>query len=249
MLDKKSKEEIKILRQGGKILHNILHTVAKKVDIGITGIELNNLAEEMIKKAGGKPAFKNYKGYPAGLCVSINQTVVHGIPNNTPLKNGDLIGLDLGMEYKGLFTDMAITVPVGEIDKQAKKLLDVTKKALEIGISEVGPDKYIGDIGKAIEKYIKPYGYGIVRDLAGHGVGRKVHEDPNIPNYNPGSKLEKMFSGLVIAIEPMIVMGGTHEVVVADNKWDISSKDNSLTAHFEHTVAVTEDSYKIITAE
>ena len=249
MLDKKSKEEIKILRQGGKILHNILHTVAKKVDIGITGIELNNLAEEMIKKAGGKPAFKNYKGYPAGLCVSINQTVVHGIPNNTPFKNGDLIGLDLGMEYKGLFTDMAITVPVGEIDKQAKKLLDVTKKALEIGISEVGPDKYIGDIGKAIEKYIKPYGYGIVRDLAGHGVGLKVHEDHNIPNYNPGSKLEKMFSGLVIAIEPMIVMGGTHEVVVADNKWDISSKDNSLTAHFEHTVAVTEDSYKIITAE
>jgi len=207
---------------------------------------LDAQAQKLIERAGGKASFKGYSGFPNALCVSVNQTVVHGIPNDQPFAEGDLVGLDIGMEYKGLFTDTATTVPVGKIDSAAQKLLDVTKKALEIGLSQVGPDGYIGDIGKAIEKYVKPFGFGIVQDLAGHGVGRAVHEDPVIPHYDSGQKLDKMFPGLVIAIEPMINLG-TYEVVIEDDNWGVNSADNTMTAHFEHTVVVTEDGYEILT--
>ncbi|RJQ35586.1 type I methionyl aminopeptidase [Candidatus Parcubacteria bacterium] len=247
MLDKKTPKEIEILREGGQILGQILRDLATQVKPGISGVYLNLQAEKLIKQAGGSPAFKNYNGFPSGLCVSINQTVVHGIPTNEPFKDGDLVGLDLGMKYKGLYTDTATTVGVGQISKQAAKLLEATKQALFVGISQVAPGNHIGDIGRAIEKFIKPYGYSIVRDLAGHGVGRAVHEDPLIPNYDDGQKGEKMFPGLVIAIEPMIIMGNDFRVEVGNNKWDVNAKDNTLTAHFEHTVAVTEDSYLIIT--
>ncbi|MBT6691290.1 type I methionyl aminopeptidase [Candidatus Parcubacteria bacterium] len=247
MLSRKTPKDIKILREGGKLLGSILRQLAGEVKPGVTGQELNKLAEELIKKAGGTPSFKNYRGFPCGLCVSVNQTVVHGVPNDQPFREGDLVGLDIGMKYKNLHTDTATTVAIGKLDKKVQQFLDRTKQALEIGIQEVGPDKHIGDIGKAIEKFIKPFGYGIVRDLAGHGVGYDVHEDPIVPNYNPGSKMDKMFPGMVIAIEPMIIIGGSHSVVVGKNKWDIKAQDESLTAHFEHTVAVTEDGYLIIT--
>ena len=247
MLDKKSEEEIKILREGGKLLGEILRKVSKEVKVGNTGKELNKLAEDLVIEVGGKPSFKIYQGFPDGLCVSVNETVVHGIPSNTPFKEGDIVGLDIGMEYKGLYTDTATTVPVGKIDKDVKQLLEVTKKALELAIKEVKPGNYIGDIGRVIEEYIKPYGYGIVRDLCGHGVGREVHEDPQILNYNTGEKGEKMFPGLVIAIEPMIIMGGSHKIVIGDDNWAVNSEDNSLTAHFEHTIAVTETSNMVIT--
>ncbi|MCD4760697.1 type I methionyl aminopeptidase [bacterium] len=247
MLDKKTPQEIKLLREGGQKLSEILHSVARQVKSGSTGKELNQLAEELIEKAGGSPAFKHYNGFPAGLCVSINQTVVHGVPNDQPFQEGDLIGLDLGMKYKGLYTDMAITVGVGQLSREAQQLLEITKQALDIGLAQVKPDNHISDIGKAIEKFIKPFGYGIVRDLAGHGVGRSVHEEPTVPNYNPGKKTEEMFEGLVIAIEPMIIMGGDYRVKTGENKWDVIAQDNSLTAHFEHTVAVTKDGHLIIT--
>lgn len=247
MLDKKTEKEINILREGGKLLGEILRKVSKEVKIGNTGKELNKLAEELVNKVGGKPSFKNYQGFPDGLCVSINETVVHGIPNNIPFKEGDIVGLDIGMEYKGLYTDTATTIPVGKVNKDTKQLLEVTKKALEIAISKVKPGNYIGDIGKAIEEYIKPYGYGIVKDLCGHGVGREIHEDPQILNYDTGKKGDKMFPGLVIAIEPMIVMGGNHEIVIGDDNWAVNSKDNSLTAHFEHTIAITESGHIVIT--
>lgn len=247
MLDKKTPQEIEQLRQGGKILGEIIRSIAQEVKVGQTGIQLNKIAEEMIIKAGGRPAFKNYNGFPAGLCVSINQTVVHGIPSKQPFADGDLVGLDIGMEYRGLYTDTAMTVGVGKLSIEAKQLLEVTKQALVVGIEQVRPGNHISDIGRAIEKFIKPYGYGIVRDLAGHGVGRQVHEEPTVPNFNPGKKTEKMFTGLVIAIEPMIIMGGNYQVTTATNNWDVIAKDNSLTAHFEHTVAVTEDGYLIIT--
>lgn len=247
MLDKKTPQEIETLREGGKILGQILRDLATLVEPGVSGQYLNSQAEKMIKQAGASPAFKNYHGFPAALCVSVNQTVVHGIPTDEPLKDGDVVGLDLGMKYKGLYTDTATTVAVGEVSKEALKLMEATKKALFVGIDQVKPGNHIGDIGKAIEKFIKPYGYSIVRDLAGHGVGRKVHEDPLVPNYNDGSRGEKMFPGLVIAIEPMIIMGKDHQVLVAGNKWNVDSKDNSITAHYEHTVAVTEEGCIIIT--
>ena len=242
----KTKDEIKILQAGGQILAQILHDLGKKVAVGMTGQELDKLAEAWILKAGGQPSFKKYNNFPNSLCVSVNQTVVHGIPSQQPFKEGDLIGLDLGMKYKDLYTDAAITVPVGKISAEAEKLLAVTKQALAIGVSQVGPNNHIGDIGQEIEKYVKPFGFGIVRALAGHGVGREVHEDPFIPNYDPGKPLDKMFPGLILAIEPMITLG-SGDVQLNKNAWNVETKDQSLTAHFEHTVAVTEDGHLIIT--
>ncbi|MBU1203329.1 type I methionyl aminopeptidase [Patescibacteria group bacterium] len=247
MLDQKSPEEIKILRQGGKILGDILRQLARETKVGQTGKNLNKLAEDLIHKAGGIPAFKNYHGFPAALCVSVNSTVVHGIPNDTPFAEGDLVGLDIGMKYRNLYTDTALTVGVARVSPESERLLFATKKALDIGIEQVKVGGYISDIGKAIEKFIKPYGYGIVRDLAGHGVGREIHEDPTVPNFNPGRKTEKMFAGLVIAIEPMIILGGDGQVTTHPNRWDVVSKDKTMTAHFEHTVAVTKDGPIIIT--
>ncbi len=247
MLDKKTEKEIEILKDGGRLLGEILRKLSKEVKIGVTGKELDILAGDLIYKVGGKPSFKNYQGFPSNLCVSINQTVVHGIPNNISFQEGDLVGLDIGMKYKGLYTDTAVTVSVGKINKEVEKLLKVTKKSLDIGISKVSLNNYIGDIGKAIEEYVKPFGYGIVRDFCGHGVGREIHEEPAILHYNTGQLGEKMFPGLVIAIEPMIIMGGDHRVVVGKDNWSVNSKDNSLTAHFEHTIAVTKSGHVVIT--
>lgn len=247
MLDKKTDKEIKILREGGQKLGSILRSLGQMAKPGMTGLELDKKAEEMIREIGGKPSFKGYQGFPNALCVSINQTVVHGIPTNKPFVEGDLVGLDIGMEYKGMHTDTAITVPIGKISKEAEQLLKITKQSLEIAIAQVGPENFVSDIGKAVENFIEPYGYGIVRDLAGHGVGRDIHEDPVVPNYSTKSKIAKMFPGLVIAIEPMIILSGEHRVVIGQNRWDVNSADNSLTAHFEHTVAVTKDGPLIIT--
>lgn len=247
MLDKKTALEINALREGGKILHDVLYALAAKVQPGVSGAELNKIAEELIAQAGAKPSFKNYRGFPNSLCVSVNKTVVHGIPDKKPFQEGDIVGLDLGIKYKGFYTDMALTVPVGKISKAASQLLTVTKKSLDLAISQVGPGKGIEEIGKAIEKFVKPYGYGIVEDLAGHGVGRAVHEDPLVPNYDTGQKLAKMFPGLVLAIEPMLILGGNFRVETADNGWNVDSQDGSLSAHFEQTVVVTEDGCEILT--
>ncbi|MFA5126651.1 MAG: type I methionyl aminopeptidase [Patescibacteria group bacterium] len=247
MLDKKTDQEILILKEGGHKLALILEQLAAAVKPGTTGITLDRLASDLIQKAGGQPAFKNYRGFPYTLCVSLNNTVVHGLPDDTQFQGGDIVGLDIGMKYKGLYTDMATTVGVGKISPEAKTLLKVTQQALTIGIGQVGPDNYIGDIGRAIAKFIKPFGFGIVKDLAGHGVGRQIHEDPMVPNYDPGFKMDKMFPGLVIAIEPMIIASNDDRVIVAEDGWAVQSYNHSLTAHFEHTVAVTDDGYLILT--
>ncbi|MFA6466904.1 MAG: type I methionyl aminopeptidase [Patescibacteria group bacterium] len=247
MLDKKTPEEIKILQVGGKKLADILRQLASEVKVGHTGKQLNALAEELIKKASGTPSFKNYHGFPAALCVSINEAVVHGIPTDEPFEEGDLVGIDIGMKYQGFYTDTAVTVGVGKISPEAEKLLFATKKSLDLAIEQLKVGGYISDIGKTIEKFIRPYGYGIVRDLAGHGVGRQVHEDPSVPNYYPGRKTEQIFDGLVIAIEPMLTMGGDWKVKTRENNWDVISKDGSLTAHFEHSIAITQDGPIILT--
>lgn len=247
MFDKKTQAEIEILQAGGRILANVLQSISALVKVGVTGLELDRVATQMILQVGAKPSFKGYHGFPNALCVSVNQTVVHGIPNNQAFQDGDLVGLDIGMEYHGFFTDMATTVAVGEISATAQKLLAVTKEALNIGIAQVKPGVDISEIGIAIEKYVKPFGFGIVRDLTGHGVGRAVHEDPFVPNFACGQKIGKMFPGLVIAIEPMLTAGGTDKVKIAKDHWAVNSADLSQTAHFEHTVAVTETGHLILT--
>lgn len=251
----KTKEEIAILREGGCRLATILKEVADAVAPGISSLELNSLAERLIQEGGDTPAFLGYCGkkdtkpFPATLCVSVNDEVVHGVPNEREkiLREGDIVSLDLGIRHIGLFTDMAITVPVGKIDDKAKKLLSITKKALSFGIKDVRDGATTGDIGFAIEHFVQPYGFGIVRALAGHGVGYAVHEEPLIPNFGKKGDGTLLKTGMVIAIEPMLNEGGA-EVVLAEDGFTFRTKDGSRSAHFEHTVAVTENGAEILTA-
>ena len=236
------------LRKGGPILAAILQEVARAVKPGITTKSLDDLAYKLIIETGHKPAFLNYKPegatkpYPASLITSINSEVVHGIPGNKILKEGDIISLDLGLQYDGVFLDHAITVPVGEITAKDKELLSVTKSALDEGIAAIVPGATIGDIGHAIEKYVKPHKFGIVRGLSGHGVGRAIHEDPYVPNYGKKGSGAKLKPGMVIAIEPMISRG-SEDIIEMSDGYTLKTADNSRAAHFEHTVLIKEDGY------
>lgn len=253
MITIKTPEEIKILREGGKILASILHEVAGKVRPGIATIGLDALAERLIRGAGGEPSFKNYKTrddkipYPASLCVSINDEVVHGIPSKDRiLIEGDIVSLDLGMKYKGLYTDAAITVPVGEIDDKAKKIIEVCRKSLNKGIMSAKEGKRIGDIGFAIQTFVEKNKFSVVRNLVGHGVGYKAHEEPEIPNFGGKGKGEILKKGMVLALEPMIAEG-SHEIILGRDNWTWRTKDGSLSAHFEHTIVVTKKGGEILT--
>lgn len=253
MITIKTPEEIKILRAGGKILASVLHQVAREVRPGTATIELDKLAERLIKEAGGEPSFKNYKTkddripFPASLCVSINDEVVHGIPSKERiLKEGDIVSLDLGLKYKNFYTDMAITVAVGKVDSKAKKIIEKAKKSLEKGTKAVKEGKQIGDIGYAIQTYVYKNGFSVVRNLAGHGVGYAVHEEPEIPNFGRKGTGEILKEGMVLAIEPMITAGGL-ELVLDKDKWAWKTKDGSLAAHFEHTIVVTKKGAEILT--
>lgn len=246
----KSEKEIKILREGGQILARILSYVAKEVRPGISTRTLDQLAEEEIRKADGKPAFKGYKiaqrVYPATLCISVNDEIVHGIPRDHVLRKGDIVGLDLGIEYKGFFTDTAVTVPVGKIDKKVQKLLKVCREALMIGIRHIRPGATLGDYGQAVQSYVESHGFGVVRELVGHGVGKKVHEDPQIPNWGRKGTGAKFKEGMVIALEPIITEGDPRIFLDKDG-WTYKTKDGSRAAHFEHTVLVTKKRIEILT--
>jgi len=249
----KTPKEIEILREGGKVLAQIIEEVSSMVKPGVSTFDLNKRADDLIKKAGGRASFRNYKpkgnktSYPASLCVSINDEVVHAIPSkNKTLYDGDIVGIDLGMEYKGLYTDMAVTLPVGEISDEAKKLIDTTKKSLELGIKAIKNGGFIGDIGFAVQQYAEGQDFSVVRDLVGHGVGHKVHEEPMVPNYGKRGTGEKLKTGMVLALEPMINIG-TFNVTVDDDTWTIRTADNSLSAHFEHTVVVTDKGVEVLT--
>ena len=248
----KNIEEINMLREGGKILASVLYEAAKKAVPGAKTIELDKLAEKMIREAGGRPSFKNYKTpddktpYPASLCVSINEEVVHGIPGERVFKDGDIVSLDLGMEYKGFYTDSAVTVSVGNISEQAKKLIETTKEALNLGIVAVKNGVFVGDIGYAVQTFAEKNGFNVVRKLVGHGLGRKVHEPPEVPNFGLKGKGEILREGEVIAIEPMIT-AGRHDIYLDQDLWTWKTKDGSLSAHFEHTVIVTKIGAEIIT--
>ncbi len=253
MITIKTKEDIEVLKQGGQRLAEALAEVVKHVAPGVSTKYLDQIFESKVRELGGDPAFLGYRPegvsrpYPASLCTSVNDTVVHGIPNaDHILKEGDIITIDGGMVYGGLYTDHAISVPVGNVSLEAIKLIRATKEALYAGISAVRAGNYTGDIGHAIEKFVKPYKFGIVRELAGHGVGYKVHEDPYVPNYGKPKTGTLLKAGMVIAIEPML-NAGTRFVSFSRDGYTVKTKDHALSCHFEHTVLVTETGYEILT--
>lgn len=251
----KTPEEIEIIREGGKHLATVLYKVKDMVKPGISTKDLDLYAEKLIRELGGTPAFLNYQPdgangpYPASLCVSVNDEVVHGIPRkNRILKEGDIVSLDLGLKYKGLFTDMAITVPVGEVSTTNKKLMNITEQALQVGIDAAQGGNTTGDIGFAIESFVHAQDnkYGIVEVLAGHGVGRAIHEDPYIPNFGKRGKGEKLIPGMIVALEPMINLG-TKNVTIDDDDWTFRTADRKNSAHFENTILITEGEAEILT--
>jgi methionyl aminopeptidase len=248
----KTKEQIDILRQGGKHLAEVVHKVSLKALPGVTTDELDTYAYDLIVSMGDKPAFLNYRpegapyAFPKTLCVSVNDEVVHGIPGGRVLKEGDIVCIDCGINHGGLFTDHAVTVVVGDTTKESYRLIEAATLSLEAGIEAIVPGARIGDISNAIEKVIKPYKFGIIKELAGHGVGVKIHEDPYIPNYGKAGTGILLKPGMVIAIEPMIT-AGKQSIIIANDGWTIKTKDSSRSAHMEHTVLVTEDGAEILT--
>ena len=247
----KTPQEIEAIRASGQILKKVLNIVAAQVKPGVSTWELNRIAEEEIAKLCGKPAFKGYgdesNPYPAALCTSVNDVVVHGIPSHKEiLKEGDIITLDLGVELNGMFSDSAITVGVGEISIEAQELITVTKQALDASIQAAKVGNTIGDVGYACELVVESAGLSVVRDLVGHGVGYAVHEEPQVPGYGRPGKGIKLVPGMVLAIEPMVTLGDYHLSHDSDG-WTISTHDGSLAAHFEHTVAITKDGPRILT--
>lgn len=253
----KTKEEIAAIARGGVLLSRVLGKIAKHVAPGVTTAELDDLAEKEILKVGGRPAFKGYRiagvkpAYNSTVCTSVNDEVVHGLAHpGRVLKEGDIIGLDIGMQYPaagGFFTDMAMTVPVGKVTDKAARLMRVTHECLERAIAVVHAGARLSDIGSAVQTHAEGNGYGVVRDLVGHGVGYEVHEEPRVPNYVDADTPDIVLKeGMVLAIEPMI-NAGTWEVFTADDGWTVKSADGSLSAHFENTIAVTKDGCEILT--
>ena len=241
-----SEKEIEIMREGGKILAKTLKILSKKVKPGITTAYLNKVAEDLIFSFGAQPSFKGFNNYPAALCTSVNEEIVHAVPNKRVLKNGDILTLDLGIRYKGFCTDAAITVPIGKIDSKTKKLIDVTKKSLEIAIKQCKSGKRLGDIGWAIQSYVEKNGFSVIRELVGHGVGKSVHEDPQILNYGIKGEGIELKQGMVLALEPMVAMGNWR-IKRGEDGFSYKTLDNSLCAHFEHTVVITKKGPKILT--
>ncbi len=234
------------MREGGKILAQIVKGLKEIVEPGITTKRLNKAAEDLIFKFKVKPAFKNYQGFPATLCTSIDEEVVHSIPSDRKLKNGNIISLDMGLIYKGFYADMAVTVPVGEISPEAQRLIRVTKKALKRGIKKARPGNTFGDIGNTIQRYVEDQGCNVVRELSGHGIGKELHEDPRILNYGKRESGPEIREGMVFCIEPMVIMGDW-QLKKAGDGYGYQTRDNSLSAHFEHMMAVTKTGCEILT--
>ena len=247
MISIKTKEEIALMAEGGKILAKIVKELAKKVQPEIKTRQLEKIAEKLILESGGKCSFKGYEKYPFCLCTSINEEIVHALPSDRKLKEGDIISLDLGILYKGFHSDMAITLPVGKLIPEAQRLIRVTKKSLKRGIKKVRPGNTFGDIGNTIQRYVESQGFNVVRDLCGHGIGRELHEEPQILNYGKRHKGEKIKEGMVFCIEPMVTMGDWKIKKTADG-FGYQTKDGSLSAHFEHMVVATKDGCRILTS-
>lgn len=247
MIALKSERELSLMRRAGSIVSQVLDEMVQMAKPGVSTADLDQLAESRCRELGSTPAFKGYHGFPASVCISVNQEVVHGIPSPTRiLKEGDIVGLDFGVCYQGWYGDSARTVAIGKISDDARRLVDVTKESLRLGIEQCREGNHVFDIGHAIQKYVEQFGYGVVREFVGHGIGRALHEDPQVPNYGPKGKGLVLKAGMVLAIEPMI-NAGSFEVRVLQDGWTAVTADESLSAHFEHTVAITAEGPEILT--
>lgn len=234
------------MRAANQLVAAILAELEAAVKPGVSTKDLDALAERLTRDAGAVPAFKGYRGYPATLCASVNEQVVHGIPSAAALRDGDIVSLDIGVKLQGYFGDSAVTVPVGRIDERAVRLLDVTREALEKAIAEARVGRRLSDIGHAVQAHVEAHGFSVVREFVGHGIGEELHEDPQVPNYGQPGRGPKLAEGMVLAIEPMVAMGRPDVRVLADG-WTAVTRDGSLAAHFEHTVAVTADGPLVLT--
>jgi methionyl aminopeptidase len=241
----KSQREIEHLKRSNAIVAEVFQKLKKFVAPGITTKELDRVAEEIILSKGATPAFKGYRGFPASLCTSINEEVVHGIPSQRRLEEGDIVSLDVGTKLNGYFGDGAITLPVGEVDYAVQRLLEVTEKALHIGIGEAKIGNRLFDISYAIQTWVESYGFSVVRDFVGHGIGIDLHEEPQIPNFGPPHQGPRLERGMVLALEPM-VNEGTHEVKILSDGWTVVTTDGRRSAHFEHTIAITDEGPEIL---
>ncbi|HMI65310.1 MAG TPA: type I methionyl aminopeptidase [Cyclobacteriaceae bacterium] len=246
MVHYKTEEDIQVIKESARVLGLVHGEVAKRIKPGVKTKDLDKVAEEFIQDHGGSPSFKNYHGFPAALCISVNETVVHGFPGGYELKDGDIISIDCGVLYKGFHSDSAYTYPLPEASAEVLNLLDRTYESLYAGIEQAKAGNRIGDIGFAIQTYVEKFGYGVVRELVGHGVGKDLHEDPEVPNYGKRGKGVKIMPGMVFAIEPMINMG-TKSVVQEADGWTIRTQDKKPSAHFEHMVAIYKDRTEILT--
>lgn len=243
----KSSWEIDLIRKSGRIVAEALARLTKLVEPGITTLDLDRLAEEYILKRGAKPAFKGYRGYPYSLCASVNEQVVHALPSERKLKEGDIVSLDLGSIVDGYYGDAAVTVPVGQVSDEANRLIDVTQESLRRAIDTVHPGGRLSDISHAVQAAVEAEGFSVVRLFVGHGIGRSLHEEPQIPNFGPPGHGPVLKTGMVLAIEPM-VNAGSPDVMILEDRWTAVTCDGSLSAHFEHTVALTENGTEVLTS-
>jgi methionyl aminopeptidase len=246
MIIAKSQKDLDRMREVGELIAEVRENLRSMVGIGITSLELNAVADKMIRERGAIPTFIGYHGFPYAICASVNDQIVHGFSNDIPLKDGDIISLDMAATYNGFVGDTAFTAPVGEISDELKQLIRVTEECLELAIEQCYPNKRVGDIGWAIQQHAEKYGYGIVRDYTGHGIGRAMHEAPQIANYGRPGTREKIRPGYCFAIEPMLNLG-THETRTLEDKWTVVTKDGKPSAHAEHSIAITADGPEILT--
>lgn len=245
MMVLKSEGEIGLMDEANRIVHSVLDMIAERVAPGVTTKELDRGAEELIRSSGAVPGFLNYRGFPATLCTALNDVIVHGIPNDVPLKEGDILGIDCGVLYKGYYGDAARTYAIGEVEERGTRLLDATRQSLELAVRQVKPGGRLSDIGHAVQSFIEDQGYSVVREFVGHGVGLALHEEPQIPNYGRPGKGPRLKPGMVLAIEPMVNEGGPAVRMDSDG-WTARTADGSLSAHFEYSVAVTKAGAKIL---
>lgn len=241
----RTREEIDRIRVSAQLVAKTLRELERALRPGITTAELDRIAETFIRDHGARPAFKGYRGFPSSICPSINEEVVHGMPGPRELREGDVIGMDVGVEKDGFYGDAARTFALGEVGDEARKLMEVTEQALMKGIEQARAGNRVGDISNAVQSWVEQHGFSVVRALVGHGIGREMHEEPAVPNFGPAGRGPRLFAGLVLAIEPMVNVGGA-EVVTRPDGWTVATKDGKLSAHFEHTVAVGPDGPEIL---
>ena len=244
MIKIKTDKEIEIMRKAGEITRNTLLEIEKHIKVGVTTRQLDKIAHDYIVSQGARPSFLHYGGFPGSICASRNDVVVHGFPDDQPLKDGDIISIDVGACYRGYHGDSARTFPVGSISQEAQKLIDVTRQSFFEGIKSIKAGSHLGDISSQVQNYVEKHGFGVVRDMVGHGVGKSLHEDPEVPNYGYAGLGVVLKKNMVIAIEPMVTQGDYH---ISINGWDVRTLDGSLSAHYENTIVITDDGVEILT--